>query len=239
MEKLIYALWRDPDEGRASFNANLMQVASSRLRSLVRGLRVNLQDETVAAGTSPRFVVTRPQMEAVVQVWLDTAYAPVRAPVEAALAEVAARVEGWLVAESAPLPNSAHPSQPGQRTAGFSQIVFLSKPQGMDFDTWRSHWQHDHTRVAVETQSSFEYVQNLVVRPLTKDAMPFVAMIEESFPLDALTDEHVFWDSAGNAKVLEAHRQREMDSCARFIGPEGCDVIPTSQFDVKSAFNDG
>ncbi|MFD2499323.1 hypothetical protein ACFSTI_11390 [Rhizorhabdus histidinilytica] len=80
----------------------------------VHALRINVRDDRLPQGSNPVFVVTEPQMEAAVQLWVDTAYPPARAPIEAALATVASRIEGWLVAESTPLPNRLHP--PGQPT---------------------------------------------------------------------------------------------------------------------------
>lgn len=236
MEKLIYALWRDPAEPRATFNARLLGPVAEALLPQVRALRVNVQDDPVATGTSPRFVVTQPQMEAVVQLWLDTAYPPARAAIEAALAGGAARLEGWLVCESVPLPNTAHPPRLGERTGGFSQMVFFERPADMPFDRWRSNWQNDHTAVALETQSTFEYVQNLVVRPLTEGAADFAAIVEECFPLGALGDEGIFYDAVGDPARLRVNQDRMMASCARFIGAAGCDCIPTSQYELKRGF---
>lgn len=232
MEKLIYALWRDPDQPRDRFNAHLLADVAAELAPHARALRINVQDESVVGGTSPHFIVSQPQMEAVVQIWVDTAFAPARAPIEAALGRIAPRVEGWLVSESVPLPNTACP--PGLPTNGFSQVVFIEKPAALDHETWRRNWQDGHTGVAVETQSNFEYVQNLVVRPVTAGATPFVAVVEECFPLAALHDKALFYDAVGAPAKLEANEARMMASCANFIGEKGCDCIPMRQYQIKA-----
>jgi hypothetical protein len=232
MEKLIYALWRDAAEPRDAYNARLLGPVADMIRPHVRALRINVQDDSVVGGTNPRFVVTDPQMEAVVQIWVDTAYPPARAPIEAALAQIAARVEGWLVSESVPLPNRAHPPRPGAPTDGFSQVVFFERPDTLDFETWRRNWQDDHTAVATDTQSNFEYVQNLVVRPLTAGAGGYAAIVEECFPTAAIADRAFYYDSVGDPAKLEANYARMMASCGRFMGPAGGDCIPMRQYDL-------
>ncbi|WP_157216862.1 EthD domain-containing protein [Flavisphingomonas formosensis] len=232
MEKLIYALWRDPAETRESFNARLKNEIAPKLAGLVKALRINIQDEPVSGGNSPRFVATDPQMEAVVQIWVDTAYDPWRAPIDALIGE-AGRWEAWLVAESNPLPNDRYPPEAGKRTEGFSQIVFLTKPAHLEHAEWRAIWQGLHTAPAIDTQDTFEYVQNLIVRPLTAQSAGYVAIIEECFPYAALNDQGVYYDAPGQPEKQAANYKAMMDSCARFIGDVPVDCMPTSQYDVK------
>ena len=68
MEKVIYALWKDEAASRGDFNAHLLGHVGPELADLTRAVRINVQDELVLAGTSPRSVATDPQMEALVQV---------------------------------------------------------------------------------------------------------------------------------------------------------------------------
>lgn len=232
MEKLIYALWRAEGQTRDAFNAALLGAVADALAPHVRALRINARDDTLPTGSNPVFVVTQPQMEAAVQIWVDTAYPPARAPIEAALATVASRIEGWLVAESTPLPNSEHP--PGQPTEGFSQVVFIEKPDTLDHETWRRNWQDRHTDVAIVTQNNFEYVQNLVVRPVTDGAAPYAAIIEECFPIAAIQDKELYYAASGDPAKLIENEKTMLDSCANFIGAKGCDCIPMRQYEMKT-----
>lgn len=97
---------------------------------------------------------------------------------------------------------------------------------------WRDIWERQQTQVAVDTQANFEYVQNLVVRPLTYGAPAFAAMVEECFPAAALHDEAVYFDAVGDPARLAEHQRLMMESCARFIDFDRIDCIPTSQYDV-------
>jgi|TARA_R100000501_G_scaffold17919_3_gene35041 hypothetical protein len=233
LEKLIYALWRKEGQSREALNDALLGPVTEGLRPLVRALRINVQDDAVEGGTSPRFVVTEPQMDAMVQIWVDTSWSVRREPIEALLNDAAGQVAGWLVSESTPLPNTQHPPVAGERTEGFSQMVFLERPDHLDFDEWRDAWQERHTRVATDTQTNFEYIQNLVVRPVTKGAQPFAAIVEECFPQKALHDRELYFDAVNDPAKLDANYAAMMDSCANFMGPKGGDCIPTSQYDMK------
>ena len=233
MEKVIYALWKDSAEDGARFTARLLGDIASRLDGQAHAVRINVQDDNVATGTSPRMTSTRPQMDAVVQLWLPSANDPERAAVDAIIADAAPRHAAWLASESTIIANTMHPPAPGARTEGFSQIVFLGLPPRLSWDAWRDAWQRQHSAVAVDTQSNFEYVQNLIVRPLSYGAPAYVAMVEECFPAAALTDEAVYFDAAGDAARLAENQRLMMESCARFIDFDRIDCIPTSQFDIR------
>ncbi|MGH6782549.1 MAG: EthD domain-containing protein [Sphingomonadaceae bacterium] len=234
MEKIIYALWRGTGEERARFNDRLLGEVAAKLGEHAQGVRLNLQDADVAQGTSPRMTATQPQMDAVIQLWLPSANDAFRAPVDAVIGAASARFAAWLACESTILPNTLHPPVPGKRTEGFSQIVFLGRPPRLTWDAWRDAWQRLHTAVAVDTQANFEYVQNLIVRPLTYGAPDYAAMVEECFPHAALTDEAVYFDAVGDPAKCSENQRLMAESCARFIDFDRIDCIPTSQFDVKT-----
>ena len=233
MEKIIYALWKDPAEDDARFNERLLGGLAERLGELAHAVRVNVQDDSVSAGSSPRMTSTRPQMDAVIQLWLPSANDPERAATDAVIADAAPRHAAWLVSESTIIANTQHPPATGARTEGFSQIVFLGLPPRLSWDAWRDVWQRQHSAVAVDTQSNFEYVQNLIIRPLSYGAPAYAAMVEECFPAAALTDEAVYFDAAGDPARLAENQRQMMESCARFIDFDRIDCIPTSQFDMR------
>jgi hypothetical protein len=236
MEKVIYALWARDGEGRAELNWRLSDEAAPQLLSLanVRGLRLNLRDETVAPAEPLRQTGTEPQMDAVVQLWLDSSRDEFRGPVDSILQAAAGRIAAWLVVESTIIRNSDHPPVAGSRTEGWSQFVFLKQPERLTYDEWLHNWQKLHTPVAIETQANFEYIQNPVVRTLIEGPHPYVAMVEECFPAKAMTDQAVFFDAVGDAAKFEKNTRAMAESCARFIDFEaGVDVLPTSQFQLR------
>ena len=232
MEKVDYVIWRPPGSTRNGFADQLRgPVADALLTAGARGLQVNVADEDVAAGIM-KLVHTDPQMEAVLGVWVDSAAAAARAPFDAAVADA-----GWwaayLVTESEPLAN-AEPAPLGSRTPGFANLAFLRRPGELDPVTWLSRWQDDHTAVAIETQSTFRYVQDVVVRPLTPGAPPIDGIVEECFPIEALRDLHAFFDAVGDDDRLSDHLGRMNESVARFGADESIDVVPTSEYVIRN-----
>ena len=69
-----------------------------------------------------------------------------------------------------------------------------------------------------------------IVRALTPDAPPYVAIVEECFPAAALTDPFVFFDAVRDPARFRANLDRMMASCERFIDSGTIDVIPTGQY---------
>lgn len=229
MEKLYYALWAPADQ--RTFNNELLGPVRDRLQELgADRLKFNIVDDAVETGAALRQDNIKPPISAVVSFWLNTAH--VRAPFEAVLYEAALRIAGYTVTESVPIPNVEHVSTDGERTAGFNQIAFLTKPPRLTYGGWLEHWMGRHTKVAVETQSTFYYCQNIVQRRLTHGAPDWNGIVEECFPADAMTDQEVFFDAVGDKQRFETNLQRMMDSCYAFIDFDKIDVILASEYRV-------
>lgn len=236
MEKLIYALWAHEGETRANLNHRIQRETGPALlaQPTLHGLRFNLQDDAVARAEGLRMRCPgAEQPDAVIQLWLDNAHEPFRAPVDTILNAVSRRLAAWSVVESTIIPNNAHPGGAHARTWGWSQVCFLKRPERLDHQSWRHNWQALHTQVAIETQANFEYVQNLVVRPLIDGPHEYAAIVEECFPPGAMDDPHAFFDAIGDAARFEANTRAMAASCARFIDEGGVDLLPTSQYDLK------
>ena len=232
MEKIIGVLWREENVSRDAFNSGLLQHCAPRLNRFAHALTFNLQDERVKDGSSPSFASTVPAIEAFAQLWVDSS-GSVLEEVGAILTECSPRHALYLVCESTPIPNERYPPREGSVTAGFSQMVALGLPQHLSSEEWRHNWQTLHTPVAIETQSNFEYHQNLVVRSLTAEAPDYAAIVEECFPEEALHDEAVYYEAQGDPAKLERNRARMMESCGRFMDFERIDCMPTSQHVIK------
>lgn len=232
MEKVVCALWRNPDEAREAFNARLLAGLPEALRGAgARQIRLNLRDAAVDPAEGLVQQWQSPQQDAVVQYWLPSANALFRGPAEAALAAHCQRFAAWLVAESTILANPDHPPQPGERTRGWAQASFLAFRPDVSRGAAMAHWHGHHTRIAVATQANFEYVQNPLICALTADAPGYDAFVEECFPPGAMTDPAAFFAADGDAARLRANREAMMASCAQFIDFSRIDILPTSQFD--------
>ncbi|HSV83589.1 MAG TPA: EthD domain-containing protein [Ramlibacter sp.] len=234
MEKVLYVLWRDPRVGEEEFARKLRGETADRLIAAgARGLQVNVADEAVRPAAALRQASTRPQMEGVLSLWVDSAIARFRRPFDEIVEAAVGRMATYLVTESVPIPNTRHPALPGRRTDGFAQLAFLRRPPRLTHEAWLAVWHNHHTQVAIDTQDNFQYVQNVVVRPLTHGAPAIDAVVEECFPAAAMTDPYAFFDAVGNEEKFKQNVDAMMASCHRFIDFEAIDVVPTSQYLIR------
>jgi hypothetical protein len=231
VEKVIYLIWREPTVTPDAFAAAVRGALVHDLRAAgARQFKLNVADDDVTKAVGLKQVLLKPQPEALAQVWVDSAIAKLRAPVDAAVAKAGSRYAAYLVTESQPIANTKHPPGAGTRTFGFAQIALLRKPAKLPYADWLDVWHNSHTQVAIETQSTFEYLQNVVIRPLTPDAPAIDAIVEECFPPPAMTDFKAFFDAPGDEPKFKANFMRMLQSVSRFIEPGQIDVIPTSQY---------
>jgi hypothetical protein len=228
VEKLIYLLWQDADVTSEAFNARLLGPVAEQLAGLkAQRIQVNVVDAPVAPGKSLRFENMRPMPAAMVSFWLNAAHD--RAASEAVLEGAAGRIAGYAVSEATVLPIADRQSD-GIRTRGFSQIAVFRKLPGIAYEGFLEIWMRDQTKVGPETQDTFYYGQNIVVRALTNGAPPLDGIVEECYPIEALTDHLVYWRANGSEEIFQANLKRELDNVARFIDGDSTSVIITSQY---------
>lgn len=235
MEKVVYAIWRDPSVDAEAHNTCLREKVGEALSKTdgVLAVQVNVSDEAVAPASAIRQVNTKPQMDSTVQIWLYSASDRFRAPLDEIISNNVGRMAAYLATESQPIPNTLHRPKPGERTDGFSQVVFLQRPPRLTYGAWLDNWLRLHTNVGIETQSNFEYIQNVFVRSLTYGAPQYDAMVEECFPAEAMTNPQAFYNAVGNEEKFQKNLATMMESCQRFIDFDRIDVVPTSQYVIK------
>lgn len=231
MEKIQYALWKNTDESHQHFSERLRStVAPECLSHSPQALSLAVVDDAVAAASAYRMECTRPAPDALLSLWLHSAIS--RGDYEAILAQNVARFWGYLVCESSPLPDS-HSHSGGDRTPGMNQVVFLRKPPRLDRETWLENWLGHHTSVAIETQSTFVYRQNVIMRALNYGSAPYDAVVEECFPEAAIHSREAFYDAVDQPELFQQRQQQMMESCARFIDFDKIDCVPMSEYVFK------
>jgi hypothetical protein len=217
--KTIYALWGVRDLLAADPAPRLAGAAA---------VQANIADAAVEAAML-RITTFDAPVQAVVSVWWDGTPRPDAA--ERALSAVAERVAGWHVEEATPIPPPV--TAVGERAPGLSNIAFLRKPDDLSQADWLDRWRNHHTAIAIETQATFGYVQNVVTGPATAGAPDIAGIVEELFPIEALTDPHAFYGSGGDAAELAHRIERLMTSVATFGGDRNLDVVPTSRYRLR------
>jgi hypothetical protein len=229
LEKLIYVIWKRAEDSIESFQQTMLGDLASGLEDLgVRGLSLNLADERAAYAQHMRITKMPDPLSGTLSIWLDTALD--RDPVHQLLEAACQRFAGYLVLESVPIVNTSHIAPLGERTPGITTVALLEKPEAMTYESWIDQWQGHHTQVAIETQSTFLYIQNLIVRAVTPEAPAWSAIVEEGFPAEAPTDPMVFFAAGSSRKKLEENRHRLMESCAKFIDFARVESHPMSSY---------
>ena len=229
MEKLAYQLWKKDDDSIENFKEALLKNLSKDIGELVQELQINIADADVEPANDLVQSNYPPSPNAVIFIKVKSYFSA--DTLESYLEKITNKIHGFVVSESIIL-NKPEKSPLGSRSEGFSQVVFLEKPATMSAFDWFDHWTNYHTEIAIKTQSNFIYVQNTVVRPLQKESPSFIAIIEECFPSEAMTDPEVFYNAKNNPEQFAKHAQIMMDSCEKFIDFKKIEVIPTSRYRI-------
>jgi hypothetical protein len=210
------------------------QVAADLLDIGLPGLAINVRDAEVRDSLMT-LTTMDPPVVAFVSVWTQQSYGEQVRTATTVLERECDEVAAYLVTESVPLP----PPQtvPGRRTAGLANVALLRRPADLDEATWLSRWHIDHTPVAIETQSTFGYTQNAVVRTLTPGAPTISAIVEELFPSQAMSDLHAFFGAADDDDLRD-RMQRMVASTAAFGANENVDTVPTSRYVYRNPFDE-
>lgn len=210
MLKLTYLLFEDPDRPGADLREVLLGDVAPALRGDgATDITVLVHDEAVAAG-APEWKRPLP-VRALVSLWAETAEE--RTGWEATLAGAVPEMAGYLVSESRPL---VAPAVPGRRSEGMNQVTCISRRPDLSHDEFLRIWFEDHRRVAIDTQSTFGYVRDEIVRPVTDGAPPWDGVVTETFPIEALTDPKVFF-AASSDEQLGDHLAAMVSSTDRFL----------------------
>jgi hypothetical protein len=214
----MYAAWGD-DLSRA---LRAEQLHERLAAAGVRRLQLNLDDADVAPAM--RLATGHDHIGAVVSVWADT-----DPQVTEALADATTSLTGWEVEELLPIPPPDSPH--GARMDALANVAVLQQPDDLGRDEWLHRWLVDHTPIAIATQASFGYVQNVVTRPVTAHQPRRVdALVEELFPSAGMVDMHAFYGSGGDDSELNERLTKLMASVARIGFDRDIDLVPGSRY---------
>jgi len=230
MPKFIYTLWKAQDETGDEFRDSLLDTLLPKLlvRGTVNGLRLTVVDSAVAAASHKRLQGCQSLPDAVLSVYVDDTVSGEKALIDCVVNTGVHKAQSYQVLERQPL-NPPNTGSPGERVYGFCQVVFLQRPARLSEAQWLELWQGQHTQIAIDTQATFAYRQNVIEKTFSEDSPVLHAMIEESFPPRAMTSELAFYGASDDGD-LQSRRRAMMESCARFIDFDKIDVIPMSEY---------
>ena len=198
----------------------------------VPGLTVNVRDDAVRASLMT-LTTLEPPVVGIVSIWVQQCYGDQAREAIQLLSAQCRSVAAYLVTESTPVMPSV--TELGQRTTGLANVALLRRPHDLDREIWLARWQLDHTTVAIETQATFGYTQNVVWRALTPDAPAIDGIVEELFPAEAITDLRAFFGAADDADLAD-RMNRMIASTSAFGANENIDTVPTSRYVLRTPF---
>ena len=142
------------------------------------------------------------------------------------MAKASETLAGYLVAEARP-PDP----RPGswRAVSGANLVTRIHKRPDISDEEFNLLWTIEHRKVAIETQSTFAYVRNAVVRTLVPGTPPCDGIVEESFPMEALSNPHI-WYNCDSEEEYRKRLQRMMDSVNAFLDLAELESIPMSEY---------
>ncbi|OBK80276.1 hypothetical protein A5649_12695 [Mycolicibacter heraklionensis] len=212
---------------------NLRGPIAAKLLDLgLPGVVVNVRDEPVR-DSMMTLTTLDPPAAAIISLWTQQYYGEATRTAIALIEAEADLAAAYLVTESMPMPPPDLGE--GRRTRGLANVALLRRPADLDEATWLHRWHIDHTQVAIDTQATFGYTQNVVIRPLTEDAPHIDAIVEENFPDEAVSDPYAFYGATDEADLTD-RVGRMIASVSAFGAQLNIDTVPTSRYVFRSPF---
>jgi len=231
MEKLVYLLWRDAAEERASFARRLVGVVGPKLvaNGALR-VAVNAADAEADLGRTVPIRDSGPEFAGVVTFWLGSV--DDRGAHEQLLADAAARSAGYLVTESVPREWDRRTWPDGARSPGVKLVSVFEQPARLGREEFIARWHGSHTPLSLEVHPLWRYVRNAVARPLSAGAPPYAGIVEEHVrELADLTDPARFY---GGAERMAANMRRILEDARSFLDLERVASVVTSEYILSS-----
>lgn len=228
MRKVIYLMWSDTASETFIGELHCNLVGKLKENAAIKRVQLNIPDRDVAPAAPLRMENSAPAFDAMCSVWLSGELE--LDVVDSLIEDFCVQFSRYHVEDIERLENTENNVGLGERTPGFSQVAMLRCPQRLEYQDWLNYWQDTHTAIALETQSTFRYVQNIITGVAGKDIACYHAIVEECFPALAMTDPAVFYDAVGDTERQQSNMQKMIDSCMKFIDFDEIDVVPTSEY---------
>lgn len=185
MEKLLYLVRTRPSlEGSRLREQVLGEVVPQLVDAGASAISVHLADDRVGiAGPMPCPGGELP-VRAGIGCWIDCH--DDRAPLEAALAGVGERRDGYLVTESVYSDFGQRRGGPrtwdaAERSPGLVTLALVHRNPLLDPRTFREFWYGHQSPMSEHVQPRLRYVRNTVAHPVTPGAPPLNGIVVESW----------------------------------------------------------
>jgi hypothetical protein len=217
MEKLVYLVRTDEP---AAVTSRLLDDAAPRILDAgVAGLTIDVVDPSIDLSRSAA-AGSDPELCALVSIWTESL--DDRRELQGELLVDGARLDGYLVTESVPVPYPDRDWPDGESTPGPVLLTLFTQPDGMSDDDFFACWHGSHTPLSLEIHPLWCYVRNVVVRRLTLGAPPWRGIVKETFrTVEDLTDPMRLFSGDGDTATMKENARRSIEDGARFLDFDG------------------
>jgi hypothetical protein len=228
MEKLVYVIFKEPEEQAAAIRQALVgEVAQELIRSGTRGLSVQLADLADDPRIPPgNLYGDGPRIAASVSLWLDSL--DTRNGIESTLAPLGKGLAGYLVTESL-VQRQERDWADGEPSPGLTQLVCFPQPARLRDEEFFHAWHDEFSPFSFEFHPlRTHYVRNVVARVLTPAAPPWRAIVEERWA------EVEDWTDLTRRYASRELMDQVADVRERFLDPDGIALTVTTEWILQS-----
>lgn len=219
----MYLVWLPEPVTPEQVRTTMLDDVAPRLLALgPTGLSMDLDDPDAQVAPPVPTPEGETPVRAIVSIWL--ANYDDRGPYEGVLRSVADRIAGYLVTESlyTDYGGSRHAGPrtwpDGERSPAVLTCSFIEQKRDLSYEDWIEVWHTEVSPVTAELQPRMRYVRNAVVRPVTPDAPPFKALVEEAWPsAEHIVDPLLFYNADGDPEVMQRHLTEMLGVITRFL----------------------
>jgi hypothetical protein len=239
MVKLIYALWSPEGQSKERTKDLLLNDVQYRLYDAgVKKLTMYIDDEYSTVRSPAPKLHPGPAISAEISLWVDELEQ--RLEIENILDSHHFRIAGYLVDEFiyTEYGGNRHFHErdwpDGERSPVVMAVTLMQRPNRLSHEEWIHRWHGRQSPVSEEMQPRARYIRNVVLNPVTTDALPFEGIVEEAWPSARhITNPFLFY-GAGNIFTLVRNMYRMFMSVSSFLNFTKIRTSTMSEYILRS-----
>ena len=222
MVKLIYVLWALDRQPKKETRELLLNEVQHKLYDAgVKKLTMYIDDEFSTVRSPAPKLYPGPEISAELSLWVDDVEK--HGDIEKILEPYRFRIAGYLVDESiyTEYGGNRHFRErdwpDGERSPVVMAVTLMERPKKLSREEWIKRWHGTQSPVSEAMQPRARYIRNVVLEPLTADALPFEGIVEEAWPSARHITNYFLFYGAKNIFQLARNMYRMFRSVSAFL----------------------
>lgn len=222
MVKLIYVLWALDRQPKKETRELLLNEVQHKLYDAgVKKLTMYIDDEFSTVRSPAPKLYPGPEISAELSLWVDDVEK--HGDIEKILEPYRFRIAGYLVDESiyTEYGGNRHFRErdwpDGERSPVVMAVTLMERPKKLSREEWIKRWHGTQSPVSEAMQPRARYIRNVVLEPLTADALPFEGIVEEAWPSARHITNYFLFYGASNIFQLARNMYRMFRSVSSFL----------------------